>query len=138
MLEKGGARAPGTRCTTNLAFTRLFYFEAVVHETTMLSFPPPTCIARPGVQHYCTIIGQYTTPPPDSRSYAIHHTILVITTSCKGQPPTHRWSLHEIALPTVCMMNGKTGGRGENHILSNIAGRVNSSQPYLASLTLGI
>jgi len=24
------------------------YFEAVVHESTILSFPPPTCIAHPG------------------------------------------------------------------------------------------
>jgi len=26
----------------------LFYFEAVVHESTILSPPPPTCIAHPG------------------------------------------------------------------------------------------
>jgi len=26
----------------------LFYFEAVVHKSTILSFPPPTCIAHPG------------------------------------------------------------------------------------------
>jgi len=37
------------------------------------------------VQYYCTIIGQYMTPPPNSRLYAMHHTILVITISCKGQ-----------------------------------------------------
>jgi len=24
------------------------YFEAIVHESTILSFPPPTCIAHPG------------------------------------------------------------------------------------------
>ena len=26
----------------------LFYFEASVHESTILSFPAPTCIAHPG------------------------------------------------------------------------------------------
>jgi len=26
----------------------LFYSEAVVHESTIFSIPPPTCIARPG------------------------------------------------------------------------------------------
>jgi len=26
----------------------LFYFEAAVHESTLLSFPPPTYIAHPG------------------------------------------------------------------------------------------
>jgi len=46
---------------------------------------PPTCIAHPGailLHHYWA---QYTTPPPTSRVYAIHHTILLITISCKGQ-----------------------------------------------------
>ena len=44
------------------------------------------------VQYYCTITGQYKTPPPTSRLYAIHNTILVITTSCKGQTvPQRRW-----------------------------------------------
>ena len=42
--------------------------------------PSPTCIT-----HYCTIIGQYTTPLPTSYVYAIHHTILGIPIVCKGQ-----------------------------------------------------
>jgi len=29
-------------------FTIFVYFEAIVHEPTILSFPPPTCIAHPG------------------------------------------------------------------------------------------
>jgi len=61
------------------------YFEAAVHDPTILSPPPPPALPTL-VQYYCTIIGQYTTPPPTSRLYAIHHTILVITISCKGQP----------------------------------------------------
>jgi len=55
-----------------------------VHESTILSFPAPTCIAHP-VQNYCTTIEQYSPHPPTSRLYPIHHTILVITISCKGR-----------------------------------------------------
>ena len=29
-------------------YTIFVYFEAVVHESTIFSFPPPTCIAHPG------------------------------------------------------------------------------------------
>jgi len=124
-------------------YKRVFYFEAVVHKSTIISFPPAHCPASgdhpadlnaattdkgcdpsgaplvgqrtmgpgPGLvarvlwlycmrlassgprppalatllQYYCTIIGQYTTSPPDSRLCAIHQTILAITISCKGQ-----------------------------------------------------
>jgi len=77
-----------------------FYFEACVHDSTILPFPAPTCIlpkiAYTLVQYYCTtigigIIGQYAARDPPSdlpfvcHTYAIHHTILVITISCKGQ-----------------------------------------------------
>ena len=61
-----------------------FYFEAFSHETTILS--PPRQPALPTlVQYYCTTIGQYTPPPPTSRLYTTHHTILIITISCEGQ-----------------------------------------------------
>jgi len=69
-------------------FYKIFvYFEAVVHDATILSPPPPPPLsALPTlVQYYCTIIGQYTTSLLTSRLFAIHHTILVITISCKGQ-----------------------------------------------------
>jgi len=32
------------------------------------------------------MIAQYKTPLPTSRLYVIHHSILVVTISCKGQP----------------------------------------------------
>jgi len=38
-------------------------------------------------KYYCTTIGQHTTPPPTLLVYDMHHTILVITISCKGQVP---------------------------------------------------
>jgi len=61
-----------------------FYFEAFVHESTILSFHAPTCIAHPGaiLFHDCWAVYD---PPPTSRLYIIHRTILVITISCKGQ-----------------------------------------------------
>jgi len=60
------------------------HFEAIVHQSTILSFPPPTCIAHPGailLHDYWTVQDSL----PTSRLYAIHHTILVIPISCKGQ-----------------------------------------------------
>ena len=48
----------------------------------MLPRPP----AKPTpLQYYCATDAQHTTPPPTPLVYAIHHTILVITISCKGQ-----------------------------------------------------
>jgi len=59
------------------------HVEAVVHESTI--FYPLRPPALPTlVQYYCTTFGQYTTPVPTSRLYAIHHTIMVITIWCKG------------------------------------------------------
>ena len=49
-------------------------FEAVVHESTIRSFPRPPALPTL-VQFDCTIIGQYTTPLPTSRLYAEYHTI---------------------------------------------------------------
>jgi len=46
-------------------------------------FAPPPPALPILLQCYCPIIEQYTTPPPNSRLYPIHHAILVITISCK-------------------------------------------------------
>jgi len=67
-----------------LAFTRYSFTSLLC--TNQPSFPSPRPPALPTlVQYYCTMIGQYETPLPTSHVYAIHHTILVITISCKGQ-----------------------------------------------------
>jgi len=61
-----------------------FRFEACVHESIIILLRPPTCIARTiaiPVHIYCAIYE----PPPTSRLYAVHYTILVMATSCKGQ-----------------------------------------------------
>ena len=43
-------------------YTRLFYFEAFVHESIFCLLPHPP--ALPALLHcYCTSIAQYTTPP---------------------------------------------------------------------------
>jgi len=68
-----------------LAFTRYSFTWGLVCRNQP-SFQSPGPPALPIlVQYYCTINGQYTTPLPTSRVYALHHTILVITISCKGQ-----------------------------------------------------
>jgi len=46
--------------------------------------PPPTCISHPGAvlsRDYWEVYDS----PSNSRLYAIDHTVLVMTTSCKGQ-----------------------------------------------------
>jgi len=69
-----------------LAFTRwcLTSSRVCTNQSFFHSSGPP---ALPTVlQYYCTTIAQYTTPPsPTPLFYAIHHTILLITISCKGQ-----------------------------------------------------
>jgi len=62
------------------------YFESFVHESTVLSFLPPPCIAHTVailLHDHCAMYA----PPPHRPPllYAIHHTILVMTISCKGQ-----------------------------------------------------
>jgi len=55
-----------------------------VHEPIVLSFFRPACIAHTGailLHGYWAIYD----PPPDPLVYAMHHTILAIAKSCKGQ-----------------------------------------------------
>jgi len=57
-----------------------------VHESVIHLLPPATCSARTIailLHVYCAIYDAPLTP----LLYAIHHTILAITISCKGQPP---------------------------------------------------
>ena len=71
------------RC--RLAFTRYsFTSKLLCKSESSFHWPSPSALPTL-VQDYCTTIGQYTTPPPTSRLYAIHHTIMVIKISCKGQ-----------------------------------------------------
>ena len=43
-------RAPPPRPPLRL-YEIFVYFEAVVHEATILSIPPPTCVAHAGAQY---------------------------------------------------------------------------------------
>jgi len=46
----------------------------------------PRALALPALlQYYCVTFAQDMTPPPTLPLYAIHHTILVMTISCKGE-----------------------------------------------------
>jgi len=65
-------------------YTILFHFKASLWESIILLCPPPP--AKPTrLQYYCTAIAQYTPPHRPPPLYAIHHTILVMAISCKGQ-----------------------------------------------------
>ena len=84
-----------------------------MHESIVLSFFRPACIA-----HTVAILlhGYWAIYDPLSTSlwYAIHHIILLITMSCKGQD----WPLHNIALTNIvwCVYHTK-GGSGEARTL---------------------
>ena len=55
-----------------------------MHERIILACPSVS--ALPTRKHdYCATIAPYTTPPPTPPVYAIHHSILVMAISCKGQ-----------------------------------------------------
>jgi len=84
-----------------LAFTR-YSFTSSLLCTNQPSFHSPRLPALPTlVQYSCTIIWQCTTPLPTSRVYAIHHRILVIPISCKGQ--VRQASLLTVALDPMSL-----------------------------------
>jgi len=39
------------------------YCKAIVHESTILSFPPPTCIVNPGIVLWHDYRAVYDSPP---------------------------------------------------------------------------
>jgi len=84
------------------------------------------------VQYYRATLGQYTTPPSDPRVYAIHHTTLVITISCKGQLRP-RAALHRRVAA-----GGEEGGR-KLHVCGGGAGLtrgiLQSTRPYREHLS---
>jgi len=71
-----------------LAFTRYCFTSRLMCTNQPSLHPPtPTCIAHPGAQLMHEHWEVYDSPSI-SLVYAIHHTLLVITISCKGQPNT--------------------------------------------------
>ena len=99
------------KAMVRLGLYKIFvYFEAVVHESTILPLFPPTCNARP----FATLL--HATPLPTSRVYAIHHTILVITKSCKCQGAARHVRVHGVLLSLAAhrpaaRLRGLRGGR---------------------------
>jgi len=82
-------------CLPLVLYKIFFYFEALVHESTIVSFPAHTCIAHPGAIVLHDYWAVYDSPSDPPFVLFIQDTILVITISCKGQltptryPPPH-------------------------------------------------
>jgi len=72
-----------------IGFYKIFvYFKAFVDERIIPFLPLPTCSPPTTailLHVYCAIYDA----PPTPLWYAIHHTILVMAISCKGQTPEH-------------------------------------------------
>jgi len=74
----------GRRGWSLVLYKILFYFAAFVHESSIPSLPPSSCAAHTVailLQYYCALYNA----PPTALLYAIHHTILLMAISCKGQ-----------------------------------------------------
>jgi len=68
-----------------LASTRYsFTLRLLCTNQSSLNFPRPSAL-RTLLHSYRTTFAQYKNPPPTLPLYAIHHTLLVMTISCKGQ-----------------------------------------------------
>ena len=77
-----------------------------MHESTICSSPPPTCIAHPGAIQLHNYWAVFDSPSELSRFYAMRHTILVITISCKYRPRCHvavHFADNYDSLQYVCM-----------------------------------
>jgi len=62
----------------------LFHFKALLWVSIIFLLPPPTCKAYPIailLHDHCAIYARPLTPP----IFALHHAILVMAISCKGQ-----------------------------------------------------
>jgi len=60
----------------------VFHCKAFAHRSLIVLLPPPTCIAHAIailLHGYCTIYD----PPPTPFLFAVHHTLLLVSISCK-------------------------------------------------------
>jgi len=86
------------RVKPNLAFTRYCFTSRLlctIQSSVCCPLPP---VLPALLQYYCTPIAQYTPPPPTPLLYAIHHTILAMAISCKGQNPIQVGGATQIGL----------------------------------------
>ena len=77
-----------TRDTPGIDLHKILSLWAIVHESIDLLLPPPTCIVHTiaiRLHDDCAIYD----PTPTRLLYVMHHTILVMTMSCKGQVREH-------------------------------------------------
>jgi len=77
-------RHPGGALTFGL-YKTFFHLILCVQESIILLLPPPICIVHTTAILLRDVCAIYDLPPT-LPVYAIHHTILVIAISCKGQP----------------------------------------------------
>jgi len=98
----------------------LVYFEAFVHESIILLSPPPTCTDRTIailLHVYCAIYDA----PPTPLVYAIHHTLLVMTISCNGQPEGGGYR-HRRGLPYVAGLGYHAGRSSVDRVNPCVSG----------------
>jgi len=84
-VGRGGGSLYWTSCIWVVGFGlyKIFVdFEAVVHESTILSSPPPTCIAHPGT---IRLRNHWTVYDSPSDLLRVCYIPLVVTISCKGE-----------------------------------------------------
>jgi len=55
------------------------------------------------------MIGQYKTPLPTSHGYAIHHTLLILTISCKGYAGVPLWFACSAGMADAALAAGAAG-----------------------------
>jgi len=70
--------------------TVFVHYNAILQYSIILVLPPPSALLTL-LQYYRTTIAQYTTPHPTPLLNAIHHTILAVAISCKGQGGGGGW-----------------------------------------------
>jgi len=104
---------------TQIGLYKIFvYFETVVHESPILSFPPPTCIAYPGTTPLHAHWTVYNSP---SHLPCVCYTLYNIDSNNIVSRPTHEWrvggssyiaqtSCNSIAVVWVMQMGGGNTG----------------------------
>ena len=101
-----------------------------MHESTILSFPSPTCIAHPSAILLHDYPAVYDSPSDLPfvcyTPYNIGNNNIVYRPSEEQPRRPGAWSGSESAFTRYfyyqyCMVNGQIGGAGRNHMLRNIA-----------------
>ena len=112
---QAGALLPSVRTLCILTFTRYCFTSKLYCGSPSSFFWPPTCKAYPFailLHDHCAINAPSPTPP----SNVIHHTILAMGISCKGQITTRTHPLHLLHVyintyPFICDLYARRMGQ---------------------------